>query len=559
MTQTHTTPAETRVAAWTRWVRAALLGGGVVAALVAMVAAALAMRAGRAPGPLQLQMAAGGLLLVVAGFLRGPSRVIATVLAGARDRGPIAVTPLTRRGRVALAGIVLLALAFRVGMVKAYWSQPANQIVMGMTLWDAEMARNLLQGRGWVLNWGFVERVDRGLTRHGAMVDPQDYLPADDSRPGALVTFRDYPHTPGYAVWLATSFALGRAQRFVYSQWMQSALDAAACLLVFGIGRRLWSNTAGLIGALLYALSPAHVYLAIQTVAAATDSFWLLLVAYGTVRLWHDLQCGRSPWTGVLAVTLGGFGGTVMNSAAFVLPVVAAGWAIVVGVVARPAWRVVPFLIAAQVALALLLTPWALRNQRVYGQFTFTRQTFWQFAWETLGGVPNPWGLAMGNSDIVYWNWVREHCPAPCTPAERESVTRQDLFRRVFPSPAFPGHVVRLVVHQLPGLVYTSRLPADKPYVATGAAGRVAAAALAVLNVTALLMWPAALVGLMLVTLRGASGVGAWLGLAATLFVLVFSLVFLVEPRRTTTAYGYCLALCAVAGAALLEHRAENH
>jgi hypothetical protein len=559
MTHTPTTAAEVRIVAWTRLVRAALLGGGGVAVLAALAAAALAVRSGRAPGPLQVQLGAVGLLLVIAGWLRRPSRVVGTLLAAARDRGPIAVIPLTRRDRVGLAGIVLLALAFRVGMLAAYWPQPANQIVMGMTLWDAEMGRNLLRGRGWVLNWQFVERVDRGLAQRGAMVDPEDYLPADDDRPGALATFADYPHTPGYALWLAASFVLGGAQRFVYSQWMQSALDAAACLLVFGIGRRLWSNTAGLVGALVYALSPAHVYLAIQTVAAATDSFWLLLIAYGTVRLWDDLRVGRSPWTGGLVVTLGAFGGTVMNSAAFVLPIVAAAWAVVLGAVVRPAWKVVPFLLASQVALMLLLTPWALRNQRVYGQFSFTRQTFWQFAWETLGGVPNPWGLAMGNNDAVYWNWVHAHCPAPCTPVQREAVTRQDLFTRVIPSPAFPGHMVRLVAHQLPGLIYTSRLPADKPYVAAGAGGRVAASALAVLNVAALLIWPAAIVGLLLVTLRGATAVGAWLGLAPTLFVLAFSLAFLVEPRRTTTAYGYGLALCGIMVAGLLEQRAEDH
>jgi len=556
----HVTPMPAAiVVAWTRRVRAALLVGGMVAMLAGVAAIALALRAGRAPGPLQIQMAAGGLLLVVAGLVQRPSRIVGTLLATAPDRGPIVIMPLARRGRSALAGIVLLALAFRVGMAATYWTQPPNQIVMGMSLWDAEMARNLLEGRGWVLNWDFVQRVDRAVTDRGAMVDPEDYLPADDDRAGALATFRDFAHTPGYSAWLAASFALGRAQRFEYSQWMQSALDAAACLLVFGIGRRLWSNTAGLIGALLYALSPAHVYLAIQTVAAATDSFWLLLVVYGTVRLWHDLHGGRSPGIGVAAVTLGAFGGTVMNSAAFVLPIVAAAWAIVVGAVARPAWRVVPFLIAAQLAVMLLLTPWALRNQRVYGQFTFTRQTFWQFAWETLGGVPNPWGLAMGNNDSVYWNWVRAHCPAPCTPARRESATRQDLFTRVFSSRAFPGHMVRLVAHQAPGLVYTSRLPADKPYIAASGSGRVVAAGLSVLNVVALLMWPASLVGLILVTRRAAAGPAAWLGLAPTLFVLAFSLAFLVEPRRTTTAYGYCLALCGVTAAGLMEQRAEDY
>lgn len=551
--------ADVRARGWTRGVRAALIAGGVLAVLMVLAAALAARREGRVPGPAQLQVGAAGLLFIFAGLLRGPSHVLASLFDSARGRGDVMLTPVDRRGRAGLAAIVLLALAFRVGMVATYWQSPSNQIVMGMALWDADMARNLLRGRGWVLNWDFVQRVDAGIVARGAMVDPQDYLPADDSRPGALAPLQQFAHTPGYSVWLAISFALGRAERFVYSQWMQSALDASACLLVFGIGRRLWSNTAGFIGATLYALSPAHVFLAIQTVAAATDSFWLLLISYGTVRLWDDLRRSRSPWTGVLVVTLGSFGGTVMNSTAFVLPIVGAAWAGVVGLVARPAWRLVPYLIAAQLAVMVLVTPWALRNQRVYGQFSFTRQAFWQFAWETLGSIPNPWGLAIGDNDIVYWNWVRQNCPAPCTPADRETFTRDYLVTHVFRSAAFPGHMTRLVAHQFAGLVYTSRLPADKPYRGAGVSGRAMRAGLTFLNVAALLIWPATLVGLVLVTLRSQPGVGAWLGLAATVFTIAFSLAFTVEPRKTTPAYGYCLALCAIAGAGLLEQRAENH
>ena len=58
----------------------------------------------------------------------------------------------------------------------------------------------------------------------------------------------------------------------------------------------------------------------------------------------------------------------------------------------------------------------------------------------------------------------------------------------LLPSRAFPGHMVRLVAHQARGLIYTSRLPADKPYIATGTVGRLAAAALSTLNIVALLI-----------------------------------------------------------------------
>jgi hypothetical protein len=543
---------------WITAVRIALLAGGGLVIVLVLAAATLGMHRAPTFGPTQLQVGGAGVVLVVLGLFRAPARIMARLLDRAGRSGTVQVVPLTRTGRATLTATVALAFVLRLWMAATYW--PSNHMVMGMTLWDAEMARNLLQGRGWVLNWDFVKRLDRAVVERRAMVDPQDYFPVDDSKPGALTTFQQYAHTPGYSVWLAVSFALGRAHRFVFSQWMQSALDALACLLVFGIARRVWSNTAGMIGALLYALSPAHWYLAVQTVAAATDSFWTLLVGYGIVRSWHDLARGRSAWTGTIIVTLGAFGGAAMNSTALVLPLVAALWATLVGVVSRPAWKITGYLMVSQALVLLLLAPWGFRNRQVYGHFTLARETFWQLAWETLGQTPNPWGLALGKDDAPYFKWIDENCGAPCPADRREAVTRSYLLSTVVTSRAFPAHLLRLVALRLPGLVYVSRLPADQPYPGSGVAARAVRAALAVLNGAALWLWPSALFGLVLVTLRaGDAGVAAWLGLAPTLFAVAFSLVFFVEHRKTTPAYGYLLALSGVAAAAMVEQRAEDH
>ena len=249
-------------------VRVTLLATGFVLAAATAGPAAASGRLGSI-GPTERDVAWLGAVLLVLGVIPAVSRFIATLLAGARALADSPVQPLTVRTRLQLVAIVAIALMFRGVMIREYW--PENQMASGMTLWDAEMARNLLNGRGWVLNWDFVQKQDRAVVQRQAMVDPQDFLPADDARPGALAPLAFFAHTPGYSTWLAGSFAVGGALRLRYSQWMQAILDSFACLLVFGIGRRLWSNLAGLIGALMYALSPAHVYVTIQTLAAATD------------------------------------------------------------------------------------------------------------------------------------------------------------------------------------------------------------------------------------------------------------------------------------------------
>src|SRR5205823_6026670 len=116
-----------------------------------------------------------------------------------------------------------------------------------------------------------------------------------------------------------------------------------------------------------------------------------------------------------------------------------------------------------------ILTPWALRNQRVYGQLAFTRQQFWEFVWELpLGNVPNPWGLAFGNNDAAYEAWIHERC-AGCSQPEREAYTRRFFFSEVVPSRQFLPLMARASLKRLPGFVYASRLPADKPFVGESA------------------------------------------------------------------------------------------
>jgi len=531
--------------------RAAFLGAGVLIVAGVFGARFVGMHAGEAMGPAQRQLAVIGVLMIVAGVFAAPSAFLAAAIdrAGAQDEPR--VRPLSARAIAILAVIVLIGLSFRGVMIRSYW--PANQMVSGMTLWDAEMARNLLHGRGWVLNWSFVQRLDRAVVERNAIVDPQDFLPADDDRPGALAPLALFAHTPGYSMWLATAFAIGHGLRFASSQWLQAVLDASAALLVFGIGRRLWSELAGLVGAAMYALSPAHVYLSIQTVAAATDSFWVLLMAYGLVRVWTERDRRPFPIVGLACIVIATVCETAMNSFLFYLPLIFAAWAIVLGFVVAPARRLVMPLVVAQVAAVALLTPWALRNQRVYGQFAYTRQQFWEFVWELpIGNVPNPWGMTFGNNDEAYERWIAARCPNPCTSVARETITRQFLFAEVLRSPHFPPLFVRATLKRLPALVYASRLPVDKPFVGHTTAGRLFAIALRVLNIAALAFWPLAALGLAALT-RRAGAPAAWLALAPTIFLIAFSLAFNAEHRKTTPAYGYLMALSGVGIAACVD------
>jgi alpha-tubulin suppressor-like RCC1 family protein len=332
---------------------------------------------------------------------------------------------------------------------------------------------------------------------------------------------------------------------------MQVVLDALAALLVVGIGTRCWSRAAGAIGGLLYALSPPHAFLGNLTVAAATDSFWFLLAAYGAVVMADAINAGRSPRSGCALVAVAALAGASMNSTGLVLPAGIAAVAIGVALFDRRYLRVAAALVAAQVVVLLMLTPWALRNQREYGQFSLVRGSFWQLAFAAWGELPNPWGL--GFDDKEYFHWIEENC-LECSPGQQQQAMADFLLSDVVASRPFPRHLANLIALRLPTALDVARTPDG---VLSTDAGRYRAATLDL----AFRFWNAAVPYRAVLSLLGlivavAGTERRWpivLGLAPTIFLTCFSLVFYVELRKTVPGYGYLIALAGIGIAAATE------
>ncbi len=449
---------------------------------------------------------------------------------------------MTRRTLIALTVLFALAIGFRFWLLESF--KPSAPWVGALTLTDAEMGRNLLAGRGWVANLEMIDRANRAQEGKPTMVDLQDLLPIDDTKPGALGTGGS-AHSPGYSLWFAASYWLGGDYRYIYSQRMQAMLDASACLLLFGIGRRVWSTSVGFIAAALYAFSPANAFLANLTVAASTDSFWFIAVAYGAVRIWDSVRNGQRPWIGATILTLATLGGSVMNSTSFALPTVLTGVAIVAGLLDRRAWKLVPYFVLAQVLVAAMLLPWAARNARMFGQFSPVRGNFWQLAYAAWGELPNPWG--MGLDDKYYWNWIEENC-AGCDAGQQSIAIRNYLVSSVIPSPGFARHIVNLVSFRVPKVVSAGQL--HTPYLGAPPGGVMRSQLEVLLKIDDVVLPVVAvlfLIGMAMIWFRADARPAALLALGPSLFLICFSLVFFVELRKTVPAYGGMFLFAAIA------------
>ncbi len=445
--------------------------------------------------------------------------------------------------RFSLYIIVALAFSFRMLMLFTYL--PYSPWVADMVLDDAEMGRNLLAGRGWVENVKFVERVASKQHTLNKQIDLVEFLPAEDNLPGVFKPFTTYSHTPGYSAWFAISYFLGGSQRYIYSQIMQAALDTFACVVIFVIGKNIANRSVGLIAAFIYALSPAHAFLANLPVAAATDSFWTLLVSLGAVKMWLAVKNRQPALKGLLVMTIGVLGGSVMNSSIFILPLVYCFAACLIYLIKRKSRKFIFYCLSTQLLVVFLLIPWGIRNLRVNGHFSLIRETTGQFMWEAWGDLPNPWGLA-SEDDGPYWRWVNKNCYG-CTPWEREKLTQNFLIKNVIFSREFFPYLSSAISQKIPKLSLLILTPGGRINLERSMFYQLSFKILIrIANNFLQYIFTLSALGILIQLIRKRFSI-TFIAIVPSLYIIIFCLIFFMEFRKIVPGFGLLFILSAVA------------
>ena len=206
--------------------------------------------------------------------------------------------------------------------------------------------------------------------------------------------YRAFPHNPigghppAYPLLLAASFRLIPASWDLAAAKAWNALLAAAgALCGAALARRFRGDAAGLWTAAWLSFLPRAVLM--SDLVASENLFepllmlFLLLAAVSWTR--------RASFTPGLAAGLGAVVGllTLTRSVAYLLPLVWLGIAVLAR---RPGRKLAGELLLLLAVEHAVLLPWALRNARTLGRFTFLND---------VGGV----GLFIGNNDHATGDW----------------------------------------------------------------------------------------------------------------------------------------------------------
>jgi 4-amino-4-deoxy-L-arabinose transferase-like glycosyltransferase len=291
---------------------------------------------------------------------------------------------------IALALIFLLSVGVRVSLILI---SPKIVYNYGTISGLGETARNLAEGRGYVVGQEYAKVMGPLMEKENGLIDIQDVPPPAEDR---FVPFYYLP--PGTSALLAGTYLVFGQDRYIYLRYLQAIIDSLGCVIIFLIGRELFSRRAGLIAALLYAVWLPIAFLAVWPLHDALMPFITLVALYlfilGVRRksiifyvlsgLAVGIGCYFQPSILLLPVMFG-IGMFVYNFRKREFRNQIADWA-----------KVTVIMMAV---VTLVISPWVVRNHRVTGDWIGMRPGVWSGIWEGFGEFgDNPVGAQLSDS-----------------------------------------------------------------------------------------------------------------------------------------------------------------
>ena len=333
---------------------------------------------------------------------------------------------------------------------------------------QGELARNLAEGRGFVINGSFADSLGQLQIAEDRLVDVGEavarFSPTDEQ--AELRPFIAYM-MPGQGILLAGSYLLTGTYSYLPLQVLQIIIDSLGVLLIVQIGTLLFSRHVGLLAAMGFAVYIPEARLAITATRDAWMPIIYLLTVYASVRLWKDPVVRN-------ALLLGGIIGLgiYFRTEILLIPIFVGVAYILTGHTIRTMSKMV---VVAFLPIILLLAPWTTRNYVVFDKFIPTNSGFWVAMWECLGEYPNDFGAV--HSDIITQQQMRDagHEEAFDTP-EYDALFRPKVLGVLAEHPASVGWTIVRRLIRMPlqmhawGIPATDDIHSSRPPYPTGSA-----------------------------------------------------------------------------------------
>ncbi|MDD5311759.1 MAG: glycosyltransferase family 39 protein [Dehalococcoidia bacterium] len=278
---------------------------------------------------------------------------------------------------VILICIFAVALTVRLGLICL---EPRITPYYGMMTPIGDAARNLVEGRGYVIDREYIDRIMGLIYENNRLFDIQDVPPPENEK------FEEYYGIPpGPSLLMVATYKVFNDYRYIYVRILQSFIDALGCFVIFLLGKELFNKKVGLTSSILYALWLPIAYLATWPLHDALMPFISLVIFYLFVKgvknnsikyyILSGLSCGI---------------GCYFQPSIQLLPLFLGVGLLIYGLHKVDIWKQVCHAVKMTVItfgiMALIISPWIVRNNILTGDFAGMRPLgFWMGLWEMSG------------------------------------------------------------------------------------------------------------------------------------------------------------------------------
>jgi 4-amino-4-deoxy-L-arabinose transferase-like glycosyltransferase len=329
---------------------------------------------------------------------------------------------------LALCLIIILALGIRIGIIAA-----VPKVSFGPhQVYHGEVARNLVAGRGFVVDEEYVNSILKIVNEKNIVPDIEDIKPPEHEM------FTNYYLTaPGTDVLLAGTYWLFGEYRFIYLRILQAIIDSFGCIFLFLIGKELFNRRIGLISAFLYAVWLPIAYISTWPHHDALMPFITLVSFYFFVLAVRKKSVSFFVISGLVAGI-----GCYFQATLLLLPVMFGIGLFIYGLRETNLWKnaatVAKMTALMMATLMIVLAPWIARNYVVSGDlYTGMRGELWQGIWEGFGEFDNPFGASL--SDEITHQQIKQELgydPGSFTPAA-QAIFKEKVINAIKENPAW--------------------------------------------------------------------------------------------------------------------------
>lgn len=292
--------------------------------------------------------------------------------------------------KIALIIICVVAFGVRLGLLWNTYGIVGNY---GITTWHGEVARNIVEGRGFVADRDYVELMNKQIGEANYLLDVRDIEPPKDEKFEPV-----YQITPATPLLLAFTYWLFDDYRYIYLQILQALIDSLGCLVIYLLGKELFNKRVGIISAIIYALFLPIAFLSTRVIHDALMPFLVLCSLYlfilGVKR--------ESIKHYVLSAIVTGISCYFQPTTIF-LPIIFGMGLFIYSVRKIDIWHrllnAIKVTMIMTCTVAIIVLPWIVRNYQVTGVLSANmRVATWAGLWEGIGEFPdNPIGAQLAD------------------------------------------------------------------------------------------------------------------------------------------------------------------